>query len=124
MCLVLFSDEKVLRLSDYYSAAPLMYSMFEHGIRRGQTFVDQHFVEKKTFVSKNGKEQRIHLVYFDQNNLYGLSLCKQLLYQDFSWGDPNLFPSDESILNLDDEGVVEEDELYFHGRSSVSFQYP
>ena len=78
--------------------------MFERGIRGGLTFVNQHFATKKTFINENRKEQWIHLAYFDQNNLYGSYLCKQLPYQDFSWGDPSQFTSEESILNLDDEG--------------------
>ena len=62
-----------------------MYSMLERCIRGGLTFVNRHFAERKTFVAENGKKQTIHLAYFDQSNLYGSSLSKQLPYRDFSW---------------------------------------
>ena len=49
-----------------------------------------------------------HLAYFDENNLYGSSLCRRPLpHSEFSYLDKDelqRFSDPHQILNLDDEG--------------------
>ena len=81
-----------------------MYSTFERGIRGGLAFTNRHSCQ-----SHHGAEGNIHLVYIDQNNLYGSALCKPLPYSNFSWIDEvdiEYFQDPNHILSLDDEGDV------------------
>jgi hypothetical protein len=79
-----------------------MYRMFERGIRGGLTFVNIHKAEAMISEDEN---KRVHLLYLDQNNLYGHSLCQPLPHSDFSWIEDNTpFSQSDYILNLDDEG--------------------
>ena len=79
-----------------------MYQMFERGIRGGLTFVNCH---KSTTGIHEVENERVHLAYIDQNNLYGHSLCQPLPHSDFTWvEDVTPFSDPNFILNIDDEG--------------------
>ena len=79
-----------------------MYRFFERGIRGGLTFTNVH--QSKSHQSDTGN---VHLVYIDQNNLYGSSLCKLLPHSEFTWlegSDLEWFQNPDHILSLEDEG--------------------
>ena len=80
-----------------------MYTFFERGIRGGLTFVNKHVVRSEIITIDN-KQYIIRLVYIDQNNLYGSSLCKPLPHSEFAYvADVSLLTRD-FILNIDEGG--------------------
>ena len=84
-----------------------MVRLFERGIRGGLTFVNKHHVTARIPELNNNQDGNEWLVYIDQNNLYGSSLCKPLPHSEFSWvADDELqrFTSNpQEILNIDDD---------------------
>ena len=91
------TDEKVHLLQDAE-----MYTMFERGIRGGLTFVNRHKVNEVNDIGN----KNVHLIYIDENNLYGSALCKPLPHSDFTWvvgQDLQHFSNPNNIMNLSDE---------------------
>ena len=86
---------------------PDLYSLFERGIRGGLTFVNKHRVKAKSI---NKGQDKIILLYIDQNNLYGQALCELLPHSNFEELHPDdipiTFPDEASILAIDKNGDV------------------
>ena len=81
---------------------PEMHNLFERGIRGGLTFVNVHRIKSQVL-----GDNRIHLKYIDQNNLYGSALSKYLPHSEFSWLDKTqleYFSDPANIISIPDEG--------------------
>ena len=96
---------------------PDLYNLFERGIRGGLTFVNKHRVKTKII---NEGQNKIILLYIDQNNLYGQALCERLPHSNFVEMQPEdiliTFPDEASILAIDkngDEGFLFEVDLEY-----------
>ena len=71
------------------------------------TFVNRHHAQVHIPELNNNQDGNTHLAYFDENNLYGSSLCRPLPHLEFSWLNKyelQRFSDPHQILNLDDEG--------------------
>ena len=81
-----------------------MYTLFERGIRGGLTFVNKHVVNSTQDIGST-----THLMYIDQNNLYGSALSKPLPQSDFQWVEPHdieHFSNPAHIMALGDEADI------------------
>ena len=76
-----------------------MYQFFEHGIRGGLTFTNRHRCQSHQAVDEN--DLNTHLLYIDENNLYGSALCMPLPHSKFKW------LSEEELISFNDAAAIQ-----------------
>ena len=80
---------------------PDMYVFFEKGTRGGVSYVSNRYSEAKNkhLKSYDPKEESIHIIYLDPNNLYGYTMSTFLPTSDFKWIDPKEFDLNKYTSN-------------------------
>ena len=65
-----------------------MYEMIENGLRGGMTQCSYKKVEANNkYMNEEFDKSKpsSYICYLGANNLYGLAMCKKLLYDNFNW---------------------------------------
>ena len=65
-----------------------MYEMIEEGLRGGMTQCSYKRIEANNkYMNEQYDETKpsSYTSYLDANNLYGLAMCKKLLFKNFKW---------------------------------------
>ena len=90
---------------------PDMYIFFEKGMRGGISYISNRCskVNNTYLKSYDRKQESKHIIYLDENNLYGYTMSKYLPISGFKWIDPEEFDLDKYTSNSSEGCVLEVD---------------
>ena len=90
---------------------PDMYIFFEKGMRGGISYISNRCskVNNTYLKSYDRKQESKHIIYLDENNLYGYTMSKYLSISGFKWIDPEEFDLDKYTSNSSEGCVLEVD---------------
>ena len=92
-----------------------MYLFFEKGISGPVSYISKRYskANNKYLKSYDPKQQSKHIIYIDENNLYGYAMSKFHSTSGFKWVDPKEFDLNNYISNSSEGCVLEVDLEYY-----------
>ena len=84
---------KIAKTKLKLTADPDMYIFFEKGTGEGISYISNRYgkASKKYLKFYDPKQELKHIIYLDENNLYGYAMSKFLPTSGFKWIDPKEF---------------------------------
>ena len=84
---------KIAKTKLKLTADPDMYIFFEKGTGEGISYISDRYskASKKYLKFYDPKQELKHIIYLDENNLYGYAMSKFLPTSGFKWIDPKEF---------------------------------
>ena len=84
---------KIAKTKLKLTADPDMYIFFEKGTGEGISYISNRYskASKKYLKFYDPKQELKHIIYLDENNLYGYAMSKFLPTSGFKWRDPKEF---------------------------------
>ena len=103
-----------------------MYIFFEKGMRGGISYISNRCskVNNTYLKSYDRKQESKHIIYLDENNLYGYAMSKYLTISGFKWIDPKEFDLDKYTSNSSEGCVLEVDLEYPKELQELHNDYP
>ena len=105
---------------------PDMYIFFEKGIRGQVSYISNRYsrANNKYLKSYDQKQESKHIIYFDENNLYGYAMSRFLPKCSFKWIDPKEFHFNKYTSNSLRECILEVDLEYPKEPQELHNDYP
>ena len=92
---------KIAKTKLKLTADPDMYIFFEKGTGEGISYISNRYskASKKYLKFYDPKQELKHIIYLDENNLYGYAMSKFLPTSEFKWIDPKEFDLNKYTKN-------------------------
>ena len=105
---------------------PDMYIFFEKGMRGGVSYISNRYskANNKYLKSYDPTQESKHIIYLDENNLYGYAMSKFLPTSRFKWIDPKEFDLKKYSSNSSRGCVLEADLQYPKELGELHNDYP
>ena len=102
------------------------YIFFKKGTRARIFYISNTYIKanNKYLKSYDPKQEPIHVIYFDANNLYGYAMSKFLPTSGFEWIDPKEFDLNKCTSNSSKGCVLKVDLKYSKEVRELHSDYP